>query len=219
MNLLVVGNDDSLAEFRLKFGSTHVISFKYCTDLSEEDLVSCEAIFDFVISPDHPHGHIYNGRPDITLLVNSVMTTVAELVKTFNWSDPVIGFNGLPGMFNRTILELAVDQTELSLVSLLCQQLHSEYKLVKDCVGMVTPRVLTMIINEACYTVEEGTANKEDVDLAMKLGTNYPAGPFEMLESIGVTNVYTLLNALHQTTGEDRYRIAPLLSNLYHQKS
>lgn len=218
MNLLVVGNDDSLAEFSSKFGSKHSVTFKNYTNLNEQDLASKEVIFDFDISTDQSHGLVYKKSPYTVLMVNSVKTTVKDLVSYFNWENPVIGFNGLPGMFDRPLLELAVDQTEKKVVEQLCKQLDTDYRIVIDKVGMVTPRVLCMIINEACYTVQENTANRADIDLAMKLGTNYPAGPFEMLESIGVKNVYELLQALYQATGDSRYQVCPLLAEQYQQQ-
>ena len=78
-------------------------------------------------------------------------------------------------------------------------------------VGMVTPRVISMIINEACYTLQEGTANIEDIDKGMKLGTNYPKGPFEWADEIGVGHIYDTLEALYQDTGDVRFKICPLL--------
>ena len=66
-------------------------------------------------------------------------------------------------------------------------------------------------INEAFYTVEEGTAIEQDIDQAMKLGTNYPAGPFEMASTIGLPNICKLLSALERSTGDSRYKICPLL--------
>lgn len=80
---------------------------------------------------------------------------------------------------------------------------------------MVTPRILMMIINEAYYTVQEGTAGKLDIDTAMKLGTAYPHGPFEWLQQIGIRDVYEVLDALYQDTREERYKICPLLKTEY----
>ena len=97
----------------------------------------------------------------------------------------------------------------------LCIQMSTDYRIVEDQVGMVTPRVVSMIINEAYYTVEEGTATKEDINVAMKLGTRYPAGPFEMANSIGITHVYELLKALSGSTGDERYKICSLLKEHY----
>jgi 3-hydroxybutyryl-CoA dehydrogenase len=148
-------------------------------------------------------------------MVNSVKTTVVELVKLFGWQHTVVGFNGLPGMFNRQLLELTTYRTGAESIESLCKQLGTGYRMVQDRVGMVTPRVVCMIINEAFYTVQEGTANANDIDLAMKLGTNYPAGPFEMMKAIGVKYAYELLEALYQDTGELRYKVCPLLKKQY----
>ena len=76
---------------------------------------------------------------------------------------------------------------------------------------MVSPRVICMIINEAYFTFEEGTASREDIDLAMKLGTNYPFGPFEWADKIGLANVCKLLKAVYEDTGDARYKLCPLL--------
>jgi 3-hydroxybutyryl-CoA dehydrogenase len=82
---------------------------------------------------------------------------------------------------------------------------------IKSRVGFFTPRVLCMIINEAYFTVQEGTASKADIDTAMKLGTNYPKGPFEFCELFGIDLVYKQLEALYQDTHDERYKICPLL--------
>jgi 3-hydroxybutyryl-CoA dehydrogenase len=80
---------------------------------------------------------------------------------------------------------------------------------------MVSPRVVCMIINEAFYTNAEGTASEKDIDLAMKLGTNYPLGPFEWAEKIGIENVYEVLEAVYEDTGDERYKINPQLKKKY----
>lgn len=80
---------------------------------------------------------------------------------------------------------------------------------------MVTPRIVCMIINEAFYTVQEGTASKEDIDKSMKLGTNYPYGPFDWCSKIGIKNVFELLDAMYTDTREQRYKICPLLKTEY----
>jgi 3-hydroxybutyryl-CoA dehydrogenase len=66
-----------------------------------------------------------------------------------------------------------------------------------------------MIINEAWFALEEGISTKEEIDTAMKLGTNYPYGPFEWGNRIGLKNIYALLDKLNKTN--DRYRPAELM--------
>ena len=80
---------------------------------------------------------------------------------------------------------------------------------VADVPGLVTPRVIASIINEAFFALQENVSTRQDIDTAMKLGTNYPFGPFEWGERIGLRHVYDLLEALGRQLS--RYLPAPLL--------
>ena len=71
-----------------------------------------------------------------------------------------------------------------------------------------------MLINEAAFALMEQIASPEDIDVAMKLGTNYPFGPIEWGKQIGFKNVIAVIEALHEDLQEDRYRTAPLLKQL-----
>ena len=65
--------------------------------------------------------------------------------------------------------------------------------------GFISARIIAMIINEAYYALDEKVSSKTDIDIAMKLGTNYPYGPFEWCNIIGVQQVYQLLAKLSLT--------------------
>ena len=65
--------------------------------------------------------------------------------------------------------------------------------------GMICPRIVAMIINEAYFTFGDNISGKEEIDIAMKLGTHYPFGPFEWSRKIGLKNIYELLTALTKT--------------------
>jgi 3-hydroxybutyryl-CoA dehydrogenase len=76
-----------------------------------------------------------------------------------------------------------------------------------------------MIINEAYYAAQDGIASREDIDKAMRLGTNYPHGPFEWAERIGLSAVYQLIESLYRDTHDERYKVCPLLKKEYlHQR-
>ncbi|MCW3087600.1 MAG: hypothetical protein JWQ78_986, partial [Sediminibacterium sp.] len=77
--------------------------------------------------------------------------------------------------------------------------------------GMIAARVIAMIINEAYFGLGDGISTRGDIDTAMKLGTNYPYGPFEWSEKIGLKKIYALLKKLNETS--IRYVIAPALEN------
>jgi 3-hydroxybutyryl-CoA dehydrogenase len=73
-----------------------------------------------------------------------------------------------------------------------------------------------MIVNEAFYALGENISTKDEIDLAMKLGTNYPQGPFDWAEKIGIEKIYSLLKKLSQK--EERYIPAPALGKFILEK-
>jgi 3-hydroxybutyryl-CoA dehydrogenase len=76
-------------------------------------------------------------------------------------------------------------------------------------------RIISLIINEAYLVLQEGTSDRKDIDTAMKLGTNYPYGPIEWSERIGIDLIYHILKSMFEEFGDDRYRITPLLKETY----
>jgi len=75
-------------------------------------------------------------------------------------------------------------------------------------------RVISMLINEAADTVWQQICSKDDVELAMKLGVNYPKGLLEWGSELGYQKIVDHLDDLHQTYGEERYRVCRYLRNL-----
>ncbi len=86
---------------------------------------------------------------------------------------------------------------------------------LKDLPALVVMRIVTMVINEAADAVHYGVSNKCDVDLAMRKGLNYPAGPFGWAARLGTTTVYQVLQNLATRYGEDRYRTSPLIERSF----
>lgn len=85
---------------------------------------------------------------------------------------------------------------------------------VADGPGLVRARILCALINEAATALMEGVAAPEDIDPAMRLGANYPRGPLEWADLIGLDVVLGVMRGLQQEYGEDRYRPCPLLSRM-----
>ena len=81
-----------------------------------------------------------------------------------------------------------------------------ETVVIRDCPGFVAPRILAAIANLGCEMVQIGVGGPDDVDLAMTLGLNYPAGPLALTEAIGPRTVLRTLETLQRLTGSDRYR-------------
>ena len=211
MKILVVGSTDDLAETKGKFGAAHDYRLADVQGHVDKFFGECEVVFDFTIVQDRSRLNLYQEQAGLPVFLNASTTTLAQMTGS-SLSSGFFGFCGMRTFFNREILEVSV-QGNLQLDNLrsVCSALNTKYQVVADRVGLVTPRVICMIINEAYYTVQEGTASRDDIDSAMKLGTNYPFGPFEWAERIGVGNVCKLLNAVYADTQDPRYKICSLL--------
>jgi 3-hydroxybutyryl-CoA dehydrogenase len=80
-----------------------------------------------------------------------------------------------------------------------------------DSPGLVVARTLAMLVNEAADAVLQGVCSEQGADAAMKLGLNYPAGPFEWLAAWSAPGVVQVLRALDAEYGGERYRVSPYL--------
>jgi 3-hydroxybutyryl-CoA dehydrogenase len=89
-----------------------------------------------------------------------------------------------------------------------------EVEWVADCPGLVLGRIVCQLVNEAAFALQKGIGRDADIDTAMRLGFNYPHGPLEWGDSIGLDHVLAVLDALHEELGEERYRAAPLLRRM-----
>ena len=82
---------------------------------------------------------------------------------------------------------------------------------VGDAAGLVVARTVAMLVNEACDAVLQGVCTAEGADLAMKLGVNYPQGPFEFLAAWDASAIVALLDRLDAHYRGERYRVSPEL--------
>ncbi len=136
---------------------------------------------------------------------------VIETLSRFAFSEKISRINGWPGFLERQLWELVSNETENH--QRIFSLLNREVVFVKDEPGFASARVISMIVNEAFFALGEKISTMEEIDQAMKLGTNYPKGPFEWAAKIGVQNIYSLLERLAEK--EQRYLPAPALKNLY----
>ncbi|HEV8514365.1 MAG TPA: 3-hydroxyacyl-CoA dehydrogenase family protein [Cyclobacteriaceae bacterium] len=213
MEILVIGNETNLIECQQKFGDKHLYRLAKIHSDAEDFLHKETIVYDFVISRSISEITPYKNFEGVAFIDVS-KSSLEQLVNSTNVKATFFGFCGMPTFLNRDFLEVSLyskkDHKKLEKV---CKDLNTKFAVVKDQVGLITARIICMIINEAYFAIEENIASSADIDLAMKLGTNYPFGPFEWCEKIGVKNVYELLNAVYESTKDERYKVCELLEN------
>ncbi len=157
--------------------------------------------------------------PRETVIFSSSLTVTAAVQATWmKHPERLIGFAALPTLLGGRLFELAptihTSRRAMQSAAAVCARLGKEVSVVQDRIGLVLPRVLAMLVNEASFALMEQIAAPSDIDTAMRLGTNYPRGPIAWGDAIGLNQIVALLDALQHETGEERYRVAPLLRQL-----
>jgi 3-hydroxybutyryl-CoA dehydrogenase len=159
-----------------------------------------DAIIDCLFQKDTERINALSQFADIPVFINCVPHTLFEINKYF------IRFNGWDSFLQRSLFEVAITHDSNHKYKSVLEYLGVAFTLTPDIEGFVTARVVSMIINEAYLTFDENISTKIEIDTAMKLGTNYPYGPFEWATIIGIHNVYELLEKL--SVKDTRYKVA-----------
>jgi 3-hydroxybutyryl-CoA dehydrogenase len=204
MKLAVVATD-VLKEELLASKPEVEVKFAWLKAISELiDHPDADAVIDLAFENKKEEIIALNGFLPKPVIVNSVIKTIGEI------NLPFIRLNAWPTFLKRDIAEVATNNKQnKNAVEIIFSFLRKKTEWVPDIVGFISPRVVAMIINEAYFTLEENVSTKGEIDTAMKLGTNYPYGPFEWGQKIGLKNILDLLNNL--SIKEKRYKPAPLL--------
>jgi 3-hydroxybutyryl-CoA dehydrogenase len=202
MILAVLASDLQKEEIALSpFFQKHELVFSENNSLWANH--TADAYIDFEFLPSAEKIKTLAGLLPKPILVNAVTETLKDIHPDF------IRINGWPGFLKGKSIEAAANKEMQERASLL---LGDEMIFVKDEPGFISARIVSMIINEAYFTWEAGTSSKEEIDLAMKLGTGYPFGPFEWGEMIGIQRVSALLKKISRSN--PIYELANSLINV-----
>ncbi len=151
------------------------------------------------------------------LASNTTELSITDIASITSCPDRVIGmhwFNPAPLMRLVEIIA-GVDTSEqtVQIIQDLAQKMGKETVLVRDAQGFVTSRVLAAHMIECMRVLEEGVASAEDIDKAVRLGLNYPMGPFELADYVGLDTMVFAAEGLTEAYG-DRFRAPQILKKL-----
>lgn len=121
-------------------------------------------------------------------------------------------FNPVPVMgLIEVIPGLATSPETVARTRAFAEALSKQVVLAEDEPGFVVNRILLPMINEAVFVLGQGTASIPDIDKGCRLGLNHPMGPLELADFVGLDTCLDIVKVLYNTTGDSKYRPAPLL--------
>jgi len=189
MNVVVL--TETVLKEELLFGlASNVEGVVWIEDAAElYHYQNADAIIDLVFE----EGHLFilqqfRGK---LIVINSVVKMLAELDSSY------VRINGWPSFLRSHLVEAStINESNKKPAEEIFSLFNKKLEWLPDSVGFVTPRVVSMIINEAFISLREGVSTREEIDQAMKLATNYPYGPFEWSDKIGIEKIESLLKRL-----------------------
>jgi 3-hydroxybutyryl-CoA dehydrogenase len=198
MKIAVLSNDNS---FTTLMHCSPIVQWERVNNLDE--LLNAKEVNALMNMEENAGNEDYSGTI-LPVFINSVCQTLAEKKHANN----IIRINGWNGFLARSTWELSghLSQTHSQILTLL----EKKYVPVPDEPGFIAARIIAMIVNEAYFALEDKVSTKDEIDIAMKLGTNYPKGPFEWANEIGIAQIDLLLQKL--SISDKRYIPCNLLS-------
>jgi 3-hydroxybutyryl-CoA dehydrogenase len=153
--------------------------------------------------------------PDAILASNTSSIPITRLAQSAPDAARFVGvhfFNPVPVMgLIEVIRGLATAPETIAAIEGYATKLGKTVVNAFDSPGFLVNRILVPMLNEACFVLSEGIGGVVDIDTGMKLGCNHPMGPLTLADFVGLDTLLEICKVLQQTTGDPKYRPAPLL--------
>ena len=156
--------------------------------------------------------------PGVILASNTSTLSITKIASVTKHPARVLGthfFSPVPVM--RLVEVISGEQTDGKILNATLEVMAALGKTAiraKDVPGFIVNRFLCLLYNEAADQIYKGYATAQDIDLGLKLGSNHPMGPVEIMDMAGVDVVNNALKALYEMTGEERYKPSPLFAQM-----
>jgi 3-hydroxybutyryl-CoA dehydrogenase len=154
-------------------------------------------------------------RPGGVLATNTSSIPITRIAASTRRPEAVIGMHFMNPVPLMQLVEIirgaATSDATFERTRALAQAMGKTTVTSRDYPGFIVNRILIPMLNEAVYALMEGLGTAEDIDTAMKLGTNQPMGPLQLADFIGLDTVLFIAEVMHRGLGDPKYRPCPLL--------
>jgi 3-hydroxybutyryl-CoA dehydrogenase len=188
------------------------------TDLADSDLVIEAVVEDMPLKKEIFAELDRLCAPGIILASNTSSLSVTEIASATSRPDKVLGmhfFNPVPVM---SLLELVrtfqTTEETLAAAHAFGESLGKTMVVAKDMPGFVVNRLVIPYLLDAITMLQNGVANREDIDTAIKLGMNHPMGPLTLLDLVGLDTTLFIADAMYEEFKDPRFAAPPLLRQM-----
>ena len=193
--------------------------------LNYEDLSDCDLVIEAILSKSRENSvgvrkevfkriekHV---RPEAIIATNSTTLVITELSAELKYNERCVSLHFSTTSPDSRILEVArglhTSDEAYGKVLTFGKLLSKVVIPVDESPGLISVRLLVVLINEACQILVENVAGKEDIDLALSSSLSAKQGPFEMADRIGLDRVLRYMNNIYDEFGDKRYKANPII--------
>jgi len=225
-------SDSVISKFKTKLSKDHTeeqvneIMKNLRVTLDYSDLGDCDIVIEAVPEDLETKRIVfeelsrYCGENTI-FATNTSSISIDKIAESTDRPGKVIGMHFFNPVSRMDLIEVVIghktsDEAQNWLMNF-SDELQKVPIVVKNSPGFIVNRLLLPQINEAVLLLEEGVANKEDIDRAMKLGLNHPMGPFQLADFIGIDICLSILQTIYNNMGREKYRPSKTLVELVNE--
>ncbi len=191
--------------------------------LTLADLSGCDIIIEAIVENMEAKKRLYSDLdplcpPAVVFASNTSSLSITEMAAVTKRPDRFLGlhfFNPVPVMKPVEMVRgLLTSESTLAACRAFCESLDKTVVVCKDYPGFIVNLLLVPYLLDAIRALELGVATKEDIDAAVRLGLNYPMGPFTLLDFVGIDTTYYIAEAMFAEFKDPRYAAPPLMRKM-----